>query len=298
MSLSSSRGVGLAVVVMASLGVGFCGGGGSAGDAPSQPTVPTTPTPLPTTTPEPPLSASCAKLAAGNPDADCRSESADFQAQVDDAIRTLQGEQPWIFEGDVVRSVGAYYVGLIKILDRQGLCADTEGEELGVARTSGYNEQYDVLASNGQVRFGPRSYRVTCSPSTVPRATTPLPPSAAGCSLASSRAVACGREPEGKYYSDVQAAITQVLKEKPELFDFSQWAPGTDSPLVKNMDGYHEAVISVLKGKGYCAITEGEEIGLKNGSNGFSEQYDITVGDKYVRQGPGTYRVTCYPAAF
>ena len=35
------------------------------------------------------------------------------------------------------------YVGLIKILDRKGLCAATEGEELAVAKSSSFNEQYD-----------------------------------------------------------------------------------------------------------------------------------------------------------
>ncbi len=300
MKMSSSRGMGLVVVVIASLGVGFCGGGDSAGTPPTQPSVPsTTPTPVPTSPPpDPPLSASCAKLAAGHPDPACHGDAPDFQDQVDAAIRTLQAEQPAIFEGDLVLSVGAYYVGLIKILDRQGLCADTDGEELGVARTSGFNEQYDVLTAKNTARFGPGSYRVTCSPSGVPRALGALPPSPAGCSLPPSREVACGQEPDGKYYLDVEAAISQILKEKPELFDFEQHAPATDFPLVKDMMGYQNGVVEILKGKGYCAKTDGEEIGLKKGSNAFNEQYDINLQDKWIRRGPGIYRVSCYPAAF
>jgi hypothetical protein len=197
----------------------------------------------------------------------------------------------------VVLSVGAYYVGLIKILDRQGLCAEG-GEELAVARSSSYNEQYDVLTARSEVRFGPSSYRTTCSPSGVPLAAAPLPPPPAGCSLPSSREVACGREPEGKYYLDVEAAIKQVQQEKPELFDFSQRAPGTDNPKVLNLEAYHQAVADVLTKKGYCALAGTEEIGLKKGSNAFSEQYDINVADQYVRTGPSIYRVSCYPAAF
>jgi hypothetical protein len=299
MRISKGRGVGLAVVAVASLGVGFCGGGGGAGTAPTQPAVPVaTPTPVATLTPDPPLSASCAKLPAGKAEPDCRSDSPDFQDQVDAAIRTLQAEQPGIFNGSFVQSEGAYYVGLIRILDRQGLCADTEGEELGVARSSGYNEQYDVLTARGEVRFGPSSYRVTCFPSAVPIPKAPLPPTAAGCPLPASRELACGREGDGKYYGDVEAAITQILKEKPQLFDFDQYAPGTDFPLVKDMNGYHQGMVDILKSKGYCATTDGEEIGLKKGSNASSEQYDVNLQDKYVRRGAGIYRVTCYPAAF
>ena len=48
-------------------------------------------------------------------------------------LRPIGVEQPQLFDADnVTQSVGAYYVGLIKILDRQGLCAYYDGEELGV----------------------------------------------------------------------------------------------------------------------------------------------------------------------
>ena len=300
MSTSSRRGAGLAMlVVAASLGVVFCGGGGGAGNPPTQPSVPTTtPTPVATATPEPPISASCAKLPAGKAEPDCRSDSPDFQEQVDAAIRTLQAEQPQIFNGTVVLSVGAYYVGLIKVLDREGLCADTNGEELGVARSAGYNEQYDVLTARSEARFGPSSYRTTCSPSGVPLAKAGMLPPPAGCSLPSSREVACGREPEGQYYLEVEAAIKQLMKDKPELFDFGQNAPGTDNPKVTNLEAYHQGVADILTKKGYCALAGTEEVGVKKGSNAFSEQYDINVADQYVRTGPSIYRVSCYPAAF
>ncbi|HYN02273.1 MAG TPA: hypothetical protein VE359_07495, partial [Vicinamibacteria bacterium] len=174
------------------------------------------------------LSASCAKLPLGALTPSCKTDTPDFQADVDEAIRTLQREQPQLFVGDEVLSVGAYYVGLIRILDRKGLCADTEGEELGVANSASFNEQYDVLSARNGARFGPVSYRSTCSPSAVPLPTRGLPPQQAGCPLAPSLEIACGREPEGKYYGDVEAAISQVLKEKPELFDFTDINPGSD----------------------------------------------------------------------
>ncbi len=285
-------------IVGTSLVVAVCGGGGGSGAAPTGPVVPPAPTASPSATPDPPLSASCAKLPAGNRDAGCSPQSPDFQDQVDEAIRALQREQPGIFDGTVVRSVGAYYVGLIRLLDRQGLCADTEGEELGVARSAGYNEQYDVLTARNEVRFGPGSYRVTCAPSSVPIGRGALPPASADCPLPPSREVVCAREPDGRFYDDVEAAIAQLLKEKPDLFDFDRTAPGTDFPLVRDLAAYDAALVAILKGKGYCARADGEEIALKKGSNASSEQYDVNLQDRYVRRGPGIYRVTCYPAAF
>ena len=41
----------------------------------------------------------------------------------------------------------------------------------------------------------------------------------------------------------------------------------------------------------------GEEIQVKR-TNEFSEHFDINYADVYVRRGPGTYRSSCYPAAF
>ena len=228
MRLSASRFVGLTLVGCGALALNVCGGGGSSPSGPVQPTAPPVATPTPLPPAEPVLSASCAKLPVGNVTAACKTDAPDFQADVDEAIRTLQGEQPQIFDGDQVLSTGAFYVGLIKILDRKGLCAATEGEELGVAKNASYNEQYDVLSAKNGARFGPVSYRATCSPSAVPIPARGCPRQQAGCPLPPSREVACGREPEGQYYGDVEAAISQILKEKPELFDFTDTAPGTD----------------------------------------------------------------------
>ena len=48
---------------------------------------------------------------------------------------------------------------------------------------------------------------------------------------------------------------------------------------------------------GYCAFYDGEELAIKN-TNDFSEQYDISTSQGYVRQGDGSYRATCWPAWF
>jgi hypothetical protein len=298
MSKPGKRAAGLALVAFGALALGHCGGGSGAG--PTDPPVPpvTTPTPAPTPTAEPPISASCAKLPPGSVGGRCNTEASEYQDIVDRAIRTLQGEQPAIFEGDQVLSIGAYYVGLIKILDRQGLCAATDGEELGVTDRASSNEQFDVLSAQSRARFGPVSYRVTCSPSAVPIPLGGMIAPPAGCTLPSSREIACGREPHGRYHDDVEAAIAQLQKDKPELFDFNDTAQGTSWPALKNVDAYVQGVIDILAKKGYCARNDGEELAIKHGSNTFSEQYDIDFQHKYIRTGAGIYRLSCYPAAF
>jgi hypothetical protein len=289
---------GLGLIAVAAFALGNCGGGGSAG--PTQPVTPppVTPTPTPAPTSDPPLSVSCAKLPPGNPNAPCKPEGSEYVDTVDKAIRTLMAEQPQIFNGNQVLSAGAYYVGLIKILDRDGICAINDGEELAVTNRPSSNEQFHVLTSSSLARFGPQSYRTTCSPSVIPIPAGPLPPSPAGCALAPSREVACGRDPQSYYINDVSAAIDQLLKERPELFDFNNVAQGTDWPAVKDMAAYQQAVVDILTKKGYCAKFDGEEIQVKQGSNSFSEHFDVNYADKYIRTGSGMYRSTCYPAAF
>jgi len=199
---------------------------------------------------------------------------------------------------DAVKSIGAYYVGLIKILDRKKLCAVFDGEELGVTNTSAYSEQYHVLTSRQLVRFGPGSYRITCTPSVIPAAQGPLVPPPPGCTLPSSREVACSREEVHSFYDDVEAAIAQIQIDKPALFDFTQTQPGTDWPLLKDLDAYTQGVIDILAKKGYCARSDGEELQIKRGTNGYSEQFKIDYSHKYIRTGAGIYRATCRPAAF
>jgi len=55
--------------------------------------------------------------------------------------------------------------------------------------------------------------------------------------------------------------------------------------------------LDILVAKGYCALFDGEEIAVKR-TNEFSEQYDVNHSDRYLRTGPGSYRGSCYPAAF
>lgn len=289
----------MAVVAVASFSV--CGGGDSSSGGPTQPAPPPVvePTPDPGPTPEPPLSASCAALPLGDPTVRCPYEQPTFQNEVDNAIRTLQAEQPALFDqNQVVQAVGAYYVGLIQILDRQGLCAYYDGEELGVSNSANFNDQFDILTANNRMRIGEKTYRSTCHPSAIPVGKGPLRPSPEGCSLAPSREVACSRQEAGRFHHIVEDAVQQVLRDQPELFNFNDIAPGTDWPRINDLEAYTLAVIDVVRARGFCVKNdELEEIAVKN-ENSFSEQYDIQYRDKYIRTGQGTYRATCYPAAF
>lgn len=284
-------------IVLAASTLSACGGGGDSG-SPSAPPVPVRPTPASTPTPvaEAPLSASCQRLPPANPTPEtCRTEAPTFLADVQDAIETLRREQPGIFDGDKVLNGGAYIVGLIQILDRKGLCADFDGDEMGVTNTSEYNDQFDVLTWKNEVR--PAFFEGTCYPSVVPIPRSPLYGVPPGCSLPASREITCGKEARGRYHEDVETTLEEVLRDRPDLFDFSQTSPGTDWPRVRDLTAYHQALVGGLTRKGYCALFDGEEIQVKR-TNALSEHYDLNLSDKYVRRGPGAYQSVCYPSAF
>ena len=283
----------LAAVALVAVALVSCGGGGGGkGDTPTVPVVPA-PTPVAVPTPALPLSASCERLPPGVADAPCRGGSESFLAEVIDAVQTVKGEHPEYFRGETVVNIPGYYVGLIRALDREGLCAHYDGEELAVTNSSAFSDQYKVLTSWREVRH---YYLVTCTPAVLPLARRSPAPSPSGCTLPPSVEAACDRIAP-QFYDDVEAAVDQVLKQKPELFDFDQKAAGTDWPVVKDMTAYHQAVVNALAPKGYCGLFDGEEIQIKR-SNEASEHYDVNYADRYVRRGSGIYRTSCYPAAF
>lgn len=300
MSLSSRRVCGSSLVVLALISFNDCGGSKSpAGTTPiTSPSVVPGPTPTPVAAADPPVSKSCQQIGWGTlTNVRCPMETAGFQKDVDDAIRTLQRERPDIFNGNFIDKVGAYYVGLIKILDQKGICAGFDGEELAVKVDNTYNEQYDIETASGLARFGPVSYRSTCYPAAFPIQPGPPIPVPAGCNLPPSRNVACGREgSDGKYYTDVVAAINQVIAEHPEIFDPTDLR--ADGPYIKDLETYGRLVSEALAKRGYCARWDGKEEQVKQGSNEFNEQYAITLSLTHVRRDRNMYRSSCYPAAF
>jgi len=283
-----------AAVALAALTLAVCGGKGSG--SPSQPSVPVTSptaTPVAAATPQPPLSASCAKLPPAAEKYSCRTEHASFMSEVNEAIDTVKSEHPEAFDGETVKNVGLYVVEVIKAIDRMGICADFDGEELGVATSHDFNDQYDILTAKSQIR---RYFVGSCYPSVVPVARRALGGIPGGCNLSPSREISCG-DPAPLFDGDVAAAIDQLLKTKPEMFDFADVAPRTGWPRVRDLPAYYQAIIDILVAKGYCALFDGEEIEVKR-TNDFSEHYDVNYSDKYVRTGPGSFRGSCYPAAF
>lgn len=284
-----------AILVLAGLTFMACGDGRDR--APSAPITPVpgpTPTPVVAPTPDPPLSASCARLPAGATSRyRCLTEGATFQDELEEAIDIVKAEHPEAFDGDRVTNVGLYIVEVVKAFDRMGICADFDGEELGVATSPTFNDQYDILTAKSEVR---RYFVGSCWPSVIPVDRSPRGGVPGGCNLPPSREVSCG-DPDPAFYDEMAGAVDEVLRTKPDLFDFTDTNRGTGWPRVKDMAAYHQAVIDVLVGKGYCALFDGEEVQVKR-TNEFSEHYDVNYADKYIRTGEGTFRGSCYPAAF
>ena len=133
-----------------------CGGN----DTPATPATPSpspiqaTPTPTPT-----PVPTNCQRLGPGTEAGGrCTQQTANFQKEVDGAIAQLRAERPDIFNGRNVLSVGQYLVGVIDILEKQGLCAGYDGEELQVKINNDYSDQYHILISSGRATL---EYSVT-----------------------------------------------------------------------------------------------------------------------------------------
>ncbi len=101
----------------------------------------------------------------------------------------------------------------------------------------------------------------------------------------------------GIYYDEVVAGSNEVLKDRPELFDFGDRnLPG--EPYIKDLSAYGNAVAERVSQKGCCARWDGKELQVKKGSNEFNDQYAITMSLTHVRRDANIYRARCFPAAF
>lgn len=151
-----------------------------------------------------------------------------------------------------------------------------------------------LLLVLGAVACGPTHPTPAASPAPSP---APEPPVAAR---------GCGLPPSGPYQRcpyelplfnfEINEAIAEVENEVPELFDFDDWQGGL-SYRVLDRERYHHEVVARLEKMGFCAVWDGEEIGVKN-TNDFNEQYQVMTSLGYVRWGGGAYRSTCFPAWF
>jgi hypothetical protein len=287
-------------VVLAATTLSVCGK-----NSPSNSTPVTTPPPTaPPATQPTPVATTCSRLGFVSPSNNCRSDSPNFQPQIEKAMDQLLAQHPEIFNFNEasgggqyrVRSSGRYYVGLIQNLEAQGVCAGFDGEELQVKSSNSFNDQYQVLTSAFFMRRGKNAYRSTCTPAVFPTPLPPFPPNN-GCSLPGSLEITCDHEEEPQYLADVDRAITKVAREHPELFNFNQSLPGTDWFAITDVDRYFDLMAKAMISFGYCSRWDGIELVVKK-VNDFSEHYAIWESHGFVRRGLGSYRSTCFPAAF
>jgi hypothetical protein len=220
------------------------------------------------------------------PGGGCTRDEPLFLGEVDEAVRQLQRQRPDIFEASYVLSPPQFYLGVIANLEAKGFCAAFDGEEIQIKDSQAYSEQYHLITSGQYLRWGEVTYRATCRPAAFPTVQSPLG-QRGDCRLPSSRSIACARETP-RYLGQVQAAIEQLRRERPDLFR---------GDYVLDSDAYYAGLVRILKGTLACAIFDGEEIAVKNDNN-VSEQYHVQFSWGQIRNDAYAYRASCYPATF
>lgn len=276
--------------------------------APSAAPGPTTSTPAPAPAPASSLPASCRALPpATGTAAGCRQEASDFLRAVTDAVSAAQNatavdpdtkEAYAVVHNGLIQSPNAYLKLIVEALDRQGLCAVYDGEELSVRASSGYNELFDIITGTGGSWT---KYMSTCTPATpIPPIVTPpnLDPE---CKLAPSKDTYCDRL-ASQYEGDMSGALDELIAQdqklaNPLVFDFGSRAPGTSSGYrVANVPLYFSELRKKMRTRGYCNIYSGDdELLIKKGTNRLSEHWDLLSGEGYSLR---LLAATCHDAAF
>lgn len=276
--------------------------------ASSTPAVTTSTPAAPTPTPASTTPASCRNIpAAIGTAAGCHQEASDFLRAVTDAVSSAQGavvvdpdsrESYVLVQGGQIQSPNAFLKIVIDALDKQGLCAVYDGEELNVRNTNAYNEHFDLITSTGGSWI---KYMSTCSPA------LPLPPVIAPavrdpeCKLAPSKDSYCDR-PSPVYEADMVSALDELIAQErllatPLIFDFRDRLAGTDQGWkVTNTSLYFQELSKKMRARGYCNIQGGEdELWIKKGTNRFSEHWDLLKAEGYSLR---VMASTCHDAAF
>lgn len=234
-------------------------------------------------------------------------EPSDFLRQVSDAVSAAQGanvtdpdsgESYPLVQNGQIQSPNAYLKHIVEALDRQGLCAVWDGEELTVRTSSGYTELFDIITGTGSSWI---RYMSTCTPATpLPSMATP-PVQDAECRLAPSRDTYCDR-PSSVYGGDVVGALDELITAERALatsriFDFSDRQAGIDQGFkVIDTASYFSEMRRKLRNRGHCSIRGGEdEVWIKKGTNRFSEHWDLLTGGGYSLR---VMAAVCHDAAF
>lgn len=277
--------------------------------APSTPVTASTPTaPAPTPAPAASLPSSCRGIpAAIGTDRGCHLEASDFLRAVTEGVSAAQNatvvdpdskETYALVQNGLIQSPSVYLKVIIDTLDRQGLCAVYNGEEIDVRNSNAYNEHFDVITSSGGSWI---KYMSTCSPALpLPAIVTP-PVQDAECNLAPSKEAYCDR-PASTYGGDVSAALDELIAQdrqlaQPLIFDFGDRLPGLDNGWkVTNVPLYFSELRKRVRTKGYCSIYNGDdELWIKKGTNRFSEHWDLLKSEGYSLR---LFAAACHDAAF
>ena len=280
--------------------------------APSTPSAAASPTlapaPTPGRAPDASLPTSCRPLPpATGTSAGCRQDASDFLRQVTDAVSAAQHasavdpdtqETFGVVQNGLIQSPSAYLKLIVDALDRQGVCAVYDGEELSVRTSNNHNELFDVITSSG----APWSrYMSTCSPATPLPSVAPPPVQDVECPLAPSRDAYCDR-PAAVYEADLAASLDELITQDralatPVIFDFGSRAAGTDNGWkVANVPLYFSEMRRKLRARGFCSVREGDdELWIKKGTNRFSEHWDLLRAEGHSLR---LLAATCRDAAF
>ena len=129
------------------------------------------PTPAP---PTPARALGCGLPPGGGSGEDCPQESPSFMAEVEQAIDLAIYEHPEMINTQRARGCANCYQVLDthnfpeevgRNLEKRGYCTKYDGEELAVKNANRFNDQYDILLSEGYIRRETNgAYRATCYP--------------------------------------------------------------------------------------------------------------------------------------
>lgn len=298
---------------MAFIFLAGCGGK----DTPTGP-VAGAPTPVPTAQPtatpppavSPTLPQSCRSLpATGGSPSGCVRGTPNFLNRVKDAVNSTIGaayRDPntnatfEIVQGDgKIQVASAYLKAVADALDRQGVCAVYDGEEIWVSDGGGYNEHYDIMTAEG---FSYTNYTVTCRPALPMPRLPPAPPVRdPDCrNLPPSAFTFCTKD-SATYDGDAFDAQDLVIAEDrarpaPQIFNFNErFGGGADYGYrITNEPLYISEILKKLKAKGFCAIYDGDEFLVKR-NNVFADHFDMIRADGFAIR---SYTATCRDATF
>jgi hypothetical protein len=122
---------------------------------------------------------------------------------------------------------------------------------------------------------------------------SPAPVLGESCGLGPGSAEAKCTTTYPTYEADMEASITQLMHQSPEIFNFKDTRGS--NPKVVSVGRYYEGLIQILGQKGYCAYFNGGAIQVKK-TNRFDDSFVVLASSGYVRR--NQYSVTCVPASF